>query len=174
MPVYERETVVGAPFEEVWAFHSHHSGLEALTPDWMHLRVETAVGPDGEPDPETLEPGATIESTIAPFGVAPRQRWVSRIVAREEREGTATFSDEMVRGPFPKWVHTHTFEAVDGGAASESSGTSSERSSDGGTRIHDRVEYELPVVRGLLGPLGSIGFEPMFRYRHRKTKELLE
>ncbi|WP_436928049.1 SRPBCC family protein [Halosimplex amylolyticum] len=157
MPVYERETVVDAPFEEVWAFHSHHSGLEALTPDWMHLRVESAVGPDGEPDPETLETGSKIVSTIVPFGVAPRQRWISYVAAREEGDGTAMFRDEMMRGPFPKWVHTHTFEAV-----------------DGGTRVHDRVEYELPVVRGLLGPLGWIGFEPMFRYRHRKTRELLE
>ncbi|WP_123538837.1 SRPBCC family protein [Halosimplex salinum] len=157
MPVYERETVVDAPFEAVWDFHSRPSGLEALTPDWMHLRVESAVGPDGDPDPDVLDTGSKIESTIAPFGVAPRQRWVSYIAAREESDGEGVFRDEMMRGPFPKWVHTHTFEAV-----------------DGGTRIHDHVEYELPVVRGLLGPLGWVGFEPMFRHRHRKTKELLE
>ncbi|WP_135364076.1 SRPBCC family protein [Halosimplex halophilum] len=157
MPVYERETVVDAPFEEVWEFHSRASGLEALTPDWMRLRVESSVGPDGEPDPEVLETGSKVEATVAPFGVAPRQRWVSYIAAREEGDGEALFRDEMLRGPFPEWVHTHSFEAV-----------------EGGTRVHDRVEYELPVVRGLLGPLGRIGFEPMFRYRHRKTRELLE
>jgi len=157
MPVYERETVVEAPFEDVWDFHSRSSGLEALTPDWMHLRVESAVGPDGELDPEILETGSKIESTIAPFGVAPRQRWISYIAAREHGDGEAMFRDEMTRGPFPHWVHTHTFEAV-----------------DGGTRIHDHVEYELPVVRGLLGPLGNLGFEPMFRHRHKTTRELLE
>lgn len=157
MPVYERETVVDAPFEAVWQFHSHHSGLEALTPDWMNLRVESSVGPDGEPDPETLEAGSRIESTITPFGVVPRQRWVSVITARDEYDGRGVFRDEMEAGPFPHWVHTHTIEAV-----------------EGGTRVHDHVEYELPVVRGLLGPVGRIGFEPMFRYRHRTTKELLE
>jgi ligand-binding SRPBCC domain-containing protein len=174
MPVYERETVVDAPFEDVWDFHSRGSGLEALTPDWMHLRVESTVGPDGEPDPDVLEAGSVVESTIAPFGVAPRQRWVSAITAREESDGEAFFRDEMRRGPFPKWVHTHTFQAVEGGPASETSGTASASSADGATRIHDHVEYELPVVRGLLGPIGRIGFEPMFRHRHRKTKELLE
>jgi ligand-binding SRPBCC domain-containing protein len=157
MPVYERETVVDARFEKVWDFHSRSSGLEALTPDWMNLRVESAVGPDGELDPEILETGSKVESTIAPFGVAPRQRWISYIVAREEGDGEAMFRDEMLRGPFPKWVHTHTFEAV-----------------EGRTLIHDHVEYELPVVRGLLGPLGWIGFEPMFRHRHKTTKQLLE
>ncbi|QLH82667.1 SRPBCC family protein [Halosimplex pelagicum] len=157
MPVYEREVVVDAPFEDVWKFHSGASGLEALTPDWMNLRVESSVGPDGDPDPDVLEAGSRVESTVAPFGVAPRQRWVSAIVAREEGDGQAFFRDEMRAGPFPEWVHTHSFEAV-----------------DGGTRVHDHVEYELPVVRGLFGPLGWVGFEPMFRYRHRKTKELLE
>ncbi|QLH77915.1 SRPBCC family protein [Halosimplex rubrum] len=174
MPVYEREVVVDAPFDEVWEFHSGASGLEALTPDWMNLRIESSVGPDGEPDPDVLEAGSRVESTVAPFGVAPRQRWVSAIVARAEGDGEAFFRDEMRQGPFPEWVHTHSFEAVDGGPESETSGTSSERRSDGGTRVHDHVEYELPVVRGLFGPLGWVGFEPMFRYRHRKTKELLE
>ncbi|WP_459192620.1 SRPBCC family protein [Halosimplex sp. J119] len=157
MPVYERETVVDASFDDVWEFHSTAAGLEALTPNWMRLRVESTVGPDGEPDPDVLDAGSKIEATIAPFGIAPRQRWTSHIVAREERDGQARFRDEMVHGPFPTWVHTHSFEGL------------GDR-----TRVRDHVEYELPVVGGLLGPLGWIGFEPMFRYRHRKTKELLE
>lgn len=159
MPVYERETVVDAPLEEVWEFHSNHSGLEALTPDWMGLRVESVVGPDGDPDPDVLEPGSKIESTVTPFGVAPRQRWVSSIVERTRDEDAAMFRDEMLRGPFPDWVHTHSFEDA-----------------DGGTRVRDRVEFELPLgpLGRLAAPFGPAGLEPMFRYRHRKTRELLE
>jgi ligand-binding SRPBCC domain-containing protein len=159
MAVYERETVVEAPFEEVWEFHSSADGLVALTPGWMNLRVEEAVGPDGERDPEVLDTGSKIKSSVRPFGVGPRQQWISYVTTRREGEDHAMFQDEMLRGPFPEWLHTHRFEAV-----------------DGGTRVHDRVEYRLPggPIGRALGPFGVVGFEPMFRFRHSKTKELLE
>ena len=132
MPVFEREVRVSAPLEDVWEFHATADGLVALTPDWMHLRVEETRGPDGEPDPEVLEPGAVVVSSIQPFGVGPRQRWVSEIVVRA--------------------------------------------AGDLATIVHDRVAYELPggSLGELAGPLGFVGMEPMFRFRHRKTKELLE
>src|SRR6056297_3872086 len=103
MPVFEREVRVSAPLDDVWEFHATADGLVALTPDWMHLRVEETRGPDGEPDPAVLEPGAVVESSIQPFGVGPRQRWVSEIVAREAGDDEAMFRDVMVEGPFPKW-----------------------------------------------------------------------
>lgn len=159
MPVYQRRTRVAAPLERVWAFHSRIDGLEALTPDWIHLRVESVRGPDGERDPEELVPGTTIELSMRPLGVGPKQQWVSRITDREYEPGSsACFRDEMLGGPFPKWVHTHRFFA-DGDE----------------TIVADRIEYALPVaVFGkLLGPLGYVGFEPMFRHRHRRTRELL-
>jgi ligand-binding SRPBCC domain-containing protein len=158
MAVYERETRVAAPLEEVWAFHSRVDGLEALTPDWMHLRVESIEGPDGEPAPEVLETGSRISMSVRPFGVGPRQPWTSVILERREQDGAALFRDEMVEGPFPEWVHTHAFYA------------------DGGfTRVRDRVEYRLPggPLGDLAAPFSRIGFEPMFRYRHRRTHELL-
>ncbi len=159
MAVYERAVEVSAPLSEVWEFHSRASGLEALTPGWMNLRIEETRGPDGEPDPGVLEAGSTVVSTVRPFGVGPRRRWVSEITERESGEGYALFRDVMAEGPFPEWEHTHRF-AED----------------DGRTTVHDRVEYRLPL--GPLGrvaePFGRIGFEPMFRYRHRRTRELLE
>jgi ligand-binding SRPBCC domain-containing protein len=159
MSVYERSTRVDAPFDEVWAFHSRGSGLEALTPDFLDLRIEETTGPDGEPDPDVLEEGATIVSSIRPFGVGPRQHWTSVITNRRERDGHALFRDEMVEGPFASWEHTHRFSAE-----------------DGGTLVHDRVEYELVggPVGTVVDPLAVAGFEPMFRHRHGRTSELLE
>ena len=159
MAVYERETVVKAPFDEVWDFHSRASGLVALTPGWMNLRLERVVGPDGEPDPEKLVAGSKLEASVRPFGVGPRQRWISYIVTVREGDGEALFVDEMTRGAFPHWEHTHRFEAV-----------------PGGTRVTDHVEYRLlgGPLGGAVGPLAWVGFEPMFRYRHRRTKKLLE
>jgi ligand-binding SRPBCC domain-containing protein len=159
MAEYQREMQIRAPLADVWEFHSTVDGLVALTPDWMNLRVESVVGPDGEADPGTLEPGAEISMSMRPFGVAPRQSWTSRIVERSQEDGVARFRDEMVDGPFDRWVHTHSFFA-DGDA----------------TKVRDHVEYELPLgaVGRALGPLAVVGFEPMFRHRHRRTKKLLE
>ncbi|MFB6179696.1 MAG: SRPBCC family protein [Halorientalis sp.] len=159
MSVYRREVRVAAPFDEVWDFHSRVSGLEALTPDWMRLEVESVTGPDGTPDPGILTAGSRIESSIMPFGVGPRQRWTSVIEAREEGDGSAMFRDTMEGGPFREWEHTHSFFA-DGDE----------------TNVCDRVVYELPLggLGHRLGPLAVAGLEPMFCYRHRKTRELLE
>ncbi len=159
MAVYQREVRVAAPFADVWEFHSRVRGLEALTPDWMHLEVESVTGPDGESDPGILEAGSRIQSSIRPLGVMPRQRWTSVIVDRQEDDGSAMFRDEMDGGPFREWEHTHSFFA-DGDE----------------TLVRDHVEYELPLgeLGRQLGPLAVVGMEPMFRYRHRRTKELLE
>jgi len=159
MATYRREVRVDAPLDEVWAFHSRIEGLERLTPDWLHLRVEGVSGPDGEngDGDGVLDVGSEIRLSLRPFGVGPRQQWTSRITRRERGDGTAVFEDVMVGGPFPTWRHTHQFYAVSGDA----------------TLVRDRVEYELPVVGDLLGPLGWLGFEPMFRDRHRRTERIL-
>ena len=159
MHTYERSVRVRAPFEEVWAFHSDVSGLVALTPEWMHLEIEAVRGPDGEPDPPVLEAGSVVNASVRPFGVGPRQTWVSEITARDERDGAAQFRDVMTEGPFPEWEHTHLFYA-DGSE----------------TIVRDQVRYQLPLgsLGRAVGPLAVVGFEPFFRYRHRKTKKLLE
>ena len=159
MPSYERQTHVRTPLEDLWEFHSRVSGLEALTPAWMGLRVESVIGPDGQRDPEVLEAGSEISMSIHPFGVGPRQYWTSLITERERSSGVAYFRDELVNSPFDHWLHTHTFYA------------------DGDTTIlRDHVEYELPFgpLGDALGPFSGPGFEAMFRGRHEKTRELLE
>ena len=160
MPVFEREVRVSAPLADVWEFHSTSDGLVALTPDWMRLRVEETRGPDGQSDPAVLTTGSVIVSSVQPFGLLPRQRWVSEIVDWEESDEEAMFRDVMNEGPFPEWEHTHRFRAA----------------GDLATIVHDRVKYELPggPVGRLAGPLGFVGMEPMFRFRHGKTREILE
>jgi ligand-binding SRPBCC domain-containing protein len=143
----------------VWNFHSRVSGLEALTPDWLHLRVESVVGPDGDPDPEVLVTGSRVEASVRPFDVGPRQRWTSVITDRERDGATAYFRDSMEGGPFARWEHTHRFFA-DGEE----------------TIVDDRVSYALPLgpVDDAVAPLAKVGLDPMFRYRHRRTRDLLE
>ena len=159
MSVYERSVRVDASLDRVWDFHSTGDGLEALTPGWMNLVVEEARGPDGERDPAVLEAGSVLVASVRPFGVGPRQTWTSKIVAREEHDDHALFRDVMADGPFAHWDHTHRFLAE-----------------DDATLIHDRVEYQFPggPLGKVISPFAYVGFEPMFRYRHRETKELLK
>lgn len=159
MPTYHRQVRVHAPLDEVWEFYLRISGLEALTPEWLNLRVEAVRGPNGEENPDVLEQGTQIRLSVRPFDVGPRRQWISRILYRDRDEESALFRDDMQDGPFEKWVHTHRFVA-----------------SGDETIVHDNVEYELPLggVGAVAGPFAIVGFEPMFRYRHRKTKELLE
>lgn len=165
MSTFEHETHVTAGFAEVWDFHSRISGLTGLTPDWVNMRVEAIRGPEGEPapelmgsDPGTLTTDCEIDVVVQPFGIGPQQAWTSRIVEREERDGAAVFRDEMTAGPFDRWVHSHYFYA-----------------NNGGTRVRDRIEYRLPGgdLGRLAGPFAVVGFEPMFRYRHRETERRL-
>ncbi len=158
MATYQREVWVDAPFEDVWAFYSTIDGLVELTPEWMHLRVEAIRGPDGESNPDVLEAGTQIRMSLRPFGIGPRQRWVSTIVEREADDTVAMFRDEMSDGPFPEWQHTHQFYAGDGRR----------------TLVRDEVAYRFPALGETGSPLAKVGFEPMFRYRHRKTRKLLE
>ncbi|WP_255149978.1 SRPBCC family protein [Halorarius halobius] len=163
MPTYHRETWVDAPLEDVWAFHSRIEGLTSVTPEFMNLRVERVVGPDGEEDPGILAAGTRIEMSMRPFDVGPRQTWTSVITEREESDEKAHFVDVMEDGPFPHWEHTHRFYSGDDADTGE-------------TLVSDRVEFELPF--GALGEqaaqFADLGFEPMFRSRHRRTKQLLE
>lgn len=159
MTTYERDSWVRAPLDRVWSFHRGVDGLAALTPGWMGLRVEGVTGPDGEADPNALDPGSTVELSVRPFGIGPRRGWTSEIVARERGDGTAYFRDVLVEGPFPEWEHTHLFYA-DG-----------ER-----TRCRDRVRYRTPA--GPLAPVADeaakLGLDVVFRRRHRRLAASVE
>ncbi len=159
MATYRRETVIDAPLEDVWAFHSTIDGLKALTPSFMHLEVHRITGPNGETTPDELDVGSRIEMSVRPLGIAPTQEIVSVITERQFDGSEGSFCDIMETGPFPTWKHTHRFIAE------------GDR-----TRLIDRIEYELPggALGRMVSPLGRIGFAPMFRNRHRTTKRLLE
>ena len=159
MRTYARRTRVEAPLSEVWSFHSRADGLEALTPGFLDLRVDAIRRPEADADGEVLVEGSEMDLSMKPVGVGPRQSWTARIRERDSGDGWARFVDDMVDGPFAAWEHTHRFY----GDGDE-------------TVVDDRVRYELPggSVGRAVSPLAVVGFEPMFRYRHRRTKARLE
>jgi ligand-binding SRPBCC domain-containing protein len=120
--VLERTIFVPRPRPEVWAFFSDPHNLEAITPDFLRFRVET-------PRPVPTATGTLIDYRLT-LGAIPF-RWRTRL---EDVVPGTSFVDVQLRGPYRRWRHLHAFEDA-----------------PGGTRVSDRVEYELP-----LGPLGSL------------------
>jgi ligand-binding SRPBCC domain-containing protein len=146
--VLEREQFLPIPIEEAWAFFSTPRNLAVITPPDMGFRIR-------EPfqDVETYA-GQRITYTVRPLLGIPLT-WVTLI---EEVSAPQLFVDTQLKGPYKRWWHLHTFEAV-----------------PGGVRMRDRVEYELPM-----GPLGKLAhaifvrrrLEHIFDFRRAKLEEL--
>jgi ligand-binding SRPBCC domain-containing protein len=99
--------------------------------------------------------------SFRPFPLAPfRVPWDAEIT---EFAWNDHFCDVQHRGPFAYWRHCHHISAETRGGVA-------------GTKVHDHVEYELP-----LGPLGELAnalvmqrqFRAIFDYRQKRTAELL-
>lgn len=157
MPTYRRTTRIDAPLADVWAFHSRIDGLRALTPAVSGLEIRSVTGPDGTPDPESLEVGTEIEMRVRPLGRLPGPEWTSEITRRDRNDDEAVFQDTMRDGPFETWEHTHRFLA-----------------DEAGTVIVDSLEYALPSPWSALHPVVHVGMTGLFVYRHRRTHSLLD
>jgi ligand-binding SRPBCC domain-containing protein len=81
-----------------------------------------------------MRPGDTVTWEAVHFGV--RQHLTSKIVAYER---PCMFVDEMQRGAFARWRHTHLF-----------------KTQDEGTSVVDEVDYASPL--GLLGKIADALF----------------
>jgi ligand-binding SRPBCC domain-containing protein len=111
---YESDIWVPRPLDEVFAFFANAANLEALTPPWLHF---TILNPD-----IVIAAGVRIDYRLTLYGIP--LRWQSEI---SRWDPPASFVDEQRKGPYRRWVHTHTFAA--------------ER---GGTRVGDSVDFEAP------------------------------
>jgi ligand-binding SRPBCC domain-containing protein len=146
--VLDRAQVVRRPLDAVFAFFSDARNLERITPAFLRFRITSA-------DAIEMRSGALIEYRLGLHGVS--FGWLTRIAVWEPPR---RFVDVQVRGPYRRWEHTHSFEPI-----------------PDGTRVRDRVEYELP-----LGALGAIAhrvyvaraLDRIFAYRSARIAEILE
>lgn len=108
------ESVVDAPVDEVFAWHSRPGAIRRLTPPWLPATVEEEAG--------NLRDGRA----VLRFG--PLWRWVAQHQPDAYRP-PEQFADELVSAPLGalRWRHTHRFEPV-----------------EGGTCVRDQVETGLP------------------------------
>ena len=147
MSVYQSSFTVDAPLSEVAAFHDDPVSLIAITPPPVRVSIWRFDKP--------VRAGSRVifRLGVGPLGVI----WNGTIAEYVDRQ---YFRDVQNNGPFGAWSHTHSFQAE-----------------ADGTRVIDRVEYKAPL--GLIGRLidpfvvrPALAF--MFKYRAKKTRELLE
>jgi uncharacterized protein len=138
---------IEAPADVVFRWHAEPGALLRLSPPWEPVEVI-------EPSPGIRDGDrGSLRVRMGPL----RLRW--EFEHRNYVEGRQ-FQDVQTRGPFKRWIHTHTF-APDGANA---------------CRLEDRIEYELPF--GFLGRWFAAGMvrrklERLFEYRHRVTAEAM-
>ena len=156
--------------ELVFAFFANPENLPRLMPKWQKARIEEAMfappppRPDGTPRFPGMAAGSGTRLTISgrPFPLSPlRVPWEALIEDFRWNEG---FCDVQVRGPFAYWRHCHSVveKAAEDGRP--------------GVIVSDDVTYEPPFGRA--GELANKlvierGMRSMFRYRQKRTEELL-
>jgi len=129
----ERYQTVPADLHTVFAFFEDPHNLGEITPKWLDFRVRWATD-------RSVREGARIQYSIRWLGVP--MTWESLIVRHKPN---VCFADEMLRGPYKSWHHTHTFERV-----------------PEGVRLGDSVVYQLP-----LGHLGALAHALIVRRQLR-------
>ena len=144
----ERTQLIRRPRKEVFRFFENPKNLERITPAFLKFRIVT-------PEPIAMVEDARIEYRLALFGLP--FGWCTTI---ESYESPTMFVDRQLRGPYRLWRHTHEFSDF-----------------PGGTRMVDRVEYELPF--GFLGDLAHAVFvrrtlNRVFDHRERVIAEIFE
>jgi ligand-binding SRPBCC domain-containing protein len=152
MPVMVHASLVRAPLEKVYAFHTDTRNLEAIQPPGFHITSLEM--------PDQVLPGSEIRLVNSCFGLS--QEWWVKIEAMQPPHGTprrACVIDLVLKGPFPYFRHRHEFveEAR-------------------GTLLTDVVDFEAPggVLRWLLVPGVWLAFKGVFAYRHVATRWRLE
>lgn len=101
--------------EQLFQFFADAGNLDAITPPWLHFHIVT-------PRPIEMRAGALIDYKLRVRELP--LRWRTLI---KEWQPPYRFVDEQVRGPYRRWIHTHTFEPR-----------------SGGTLARDVVQYAVP------------------------------
>lgn len=147
MQHFKYSSIIDAPVEVVWEFHTRPDILQVLTPPWQPVEILRREG--------GLEIGAISEFKIG-FGLI-SARWVS---VHTEYKPYELFTDEQQEGIVKTWVHRHQFV-----------------SEEGHTRLTDAIAFSLPggiLAEKTLGNWVNSRLQDMFDYRHQVTKKECE
>jgi len=146
MAVFESDTTLNATPEQVFEFLIQPSHLRQISPPDMGLKFLDA--------PPRLNLGDTFQFMVQTLGQV--QKIKHRITVFD---APTLFVEELIEGPLPKWIHSHSFVPVN----------------DEQTLVRDSIEFEPPG--GLLGLLLTESrihdhLEDGFHHRHQQLQKL--
>ncbi len=147
MQYFNYSSLINAPVEVVWEFHTRPDILQLLTPPWQPVEIVRREG--------GLDVGSISEFRLLLGFIL--VRWVA---VHTECKPLELFTDEQQQGILESWVHRHQFVAE-----------------NGKTRLTDAIAYSLPggeFAEQILGWWVNSRLEDMFRYRHQVTKKECE
>ena len=144
---FRAQTKISGNIEDVFKFFSDAQNLELITPTELSFKITS-------PLPIKMETGALIEYKIRLFGFS--FRWKTIISKWEQNR---QFIDEQLKGPYSKWVHTHTF-----------------KKNEGDVIINDIVNYRLPFAPfgEIVLPLVKLQLKRIFDYRSKRIFQLID
>lgn len=149
MLIFEKSVIINCSLRELFEFHTDVDNLIHLSKfRGMRVKLLKANLP--------IAKGSELLLKITDFGIY-RTKWHLRVTSFTQPD---SFSDEMIKGPFKTWKHTHKFEET---------GTA--------CKMTDIIEYEMPF--GFLGDIFQKLFfkrmlNDLFDFRHKLTKKFLE
>ncbi len=163
MPHYAQfEQWVAAPLEKVFAFFADPMNLPRIMPAWLDIRFEESVLVPAPGAPAHFAGAGT--RFVASYRALPflpmRIRSEAQIVGFGLNE---FFADIQTKGPFRSWHHRHEFVAENRGGIP-------------GTRIRDRMEYEIgfePLGRIINALFVAPQMRRTFAYRQRAVERLI-
>lgn len=139
----QRELVVPATIDEVFAFFGEPENLERLTPPLLSFNIRDV-------SERPLRAGTLIRYRLRVRGIP--MGWTTLISHWDPPHG---FVDEQLKGPYRLWHHTHTFEEH-----------------PDGTLVRDHVRYAMwggALIRKLFV---ERDLERIFDFRTQTLKEL--
>lgn len=145
---YEKESLIHAPPERVFAFHELPDAFERLLPPWENATIVQKA------DISIIGSRAIIDQKI--FGLVPA-RWIAEHTAYDPPR---MFEDVQISGPFAKWTHRHIVLPHADGAI-----------------LRDEIEFEPPLgfLGRFVSTFAIIPkIEKMFEFRHQVTKNWCE
>lgn len=141
--ILKTEQLIPAPLHETFEFFADAGNLERITPPFLNFQILTDL-------PIDMQEGALIDYQIR-LRLVPI-KWKTEISLWQPPHA---FVDQQLRGPYKKWIHTHTFEP---------------RGSE--TMVYDHVEYDVPggsLVHHLMVKKDLL---KIFQYRHDSLEKI--
>ena len=117
---FENSFVLNTCVDDVWNFYTHTNHLNLIAPPQIHLKVVSSTS-------SQLRAGVLV--TMSARYLFFQKTWKPEITYSENFK----YVDEMIIGPFHKWIHTHIFVEL---SASK-------------TKVNDNIDFELPFYSGV-------------------------